>query len=178
VEPNSSLKRHEDVTSVIGSAKEPSAVAPAESDFERFYRLQYPDAIRLAWLLTHSSAGCEDIVQEAFVAVLGRFGELDAPAAYLNRTLANLCRSWIRREVVRRRIRGAELPLAAEEMSLPEAELLAAVQRLPFRQRVVVVVRYWGDWSEQETAEALGCRPGTVKSLRSRALERLNRELQ
>jgi RNA polymerase sigma factor (sigma-70 family) len=178
MEPNGALGRHEDVATVIEGAPKASPMARDAADFDRFYRANYPDAVRVAWLLTHSSAGCEDIVQEAFVAVLRRFDELDAPLAYLQQTLANRCRSWIRGEVVRRRARASDPAPAAAEMALPDAELLAAVARLPFRQRFAVVGRYWADWSEREMADALGCRPGTVKSLTSRALERLEKELR
>jgi len=48
---------------------------------------------------------------------------------------------------------------------------------LPYRQRAVLVLRYWGDWSEVEIAEALGCRSGTVKTLASRGLARLRKEI-
>ena len=47
----------------------------------------------------------------------------------------------------------------------------------PYRYRVVIVLRYWDDCSEQEIADALDCRPGTVKSLASRALARLRKEV-
>jgi RNA polymerase sigma factor (sigma-70 family) len=58
------------------------------------------------------------------------------------------------------------------------SELADVVEQLPFRQRVVIVGRYWGGWSEAEIAAALGCRPGTVKSLASRALATLRLELK
>ena len=57
-------------------------------------------------------------------------------------------------------------------------ENLDALSRLTYRQRVVLVARYWGDWSEAEIAAALNCRPGTVKSIASRALSRLRTELE
>jgi RNA polymerase sigma factor (sigma-70 family) len=49
--------------------------------------------------------------------------------------------------------------------------------RLPYRQRAVLVLRYWGDWSEAEIADALGCRAGTVKTLASRGIARLRKEI-
>jgi RNA polymerase sigma factor (sigma-70 family) len=57
-------------------------------------------------------------------------------------------------------------------------ELLGLVDRLPFRQRTVLVARYWLDLPESEIAALVGCRPGTVKSLASRALTTLRKELQ
>jgi RNA polymerase sigma factor (sigma-70 family) len=56
-------------------------------------------------------------------------------------------------------------------------ELADAIARLPFRQRVVIVLRYYADLTEADIAHALGCRPGTVKSLASRALATLSKEI-
>ena len=58
-----------------------------------------------------------------------------------------------------------------------DADLFDLVGTLPYRQRVVIVARYWGGWSEAEIAQVLGCRPGTVKSLASRALTQLRQEV-
>jgi RNA polymerase sigma factor (sigma-70 family) len=63
-------------------------------------------------------------------------------------------------------------------VDVADGELLELIGDLPYRQRVVIVARYWGGWSEQEIAGALGCRPGTVKSLASRALNRLRTEVE
>lgn len=60
----------------------------------------------------------------------------------------------------------------------PDAELFDVVGALPYRQRVVIVARYWLGWSELEIAQALDCRPGTVKSLASRALAQLRQEVE
>ena len=57
-------------------------------------------------------------------------------------------------------------------------ELLDAVDALPYRQKAVIVLRYYEDLRERDIATALGCRPGTVKSLASRALQRLAQEIQ
>jgi RNA polymerase sigma factor (sigma-70 family) len=56
--------------------------------------------------------------------------------------------------------------------------MVDAMLHLPYRQRAVLVLRYWGDWSEAEIASALKCRPGTVKALASRGLARLRREIK
>ena len=62
-------------------------------------------------------------------------------------------------------------------LSLDARELDAVVAELPYRQRAVLVLRYWLDLSEADIARSLGCRAGTVKSLHSRALARLRKEL-
>jgi RNA polymerase sigma-70 factor (sigma-E family) len=145
--------------------------------FEAFYRAQYPAAVRLAHLLTNGDPAAEDLVQEAFTALHNRFASLDRPAAYLRVAVVNGCRRWHRsagREERRLRLvhpRDSHAELGADH-------LLDAVRRLPEKQRTALVLRYWGGWSEAEIAEALGCRPGTVKSLSSRALDRLRREVE
>jgi RNA polymerase sigma factor (sigma-70 family) len=63
-------------------------------------------------------------------------------------------------------------------VGIPEIdETWAAVSRLPYRQRAVLILRYYADLPESEIADVLGCRVGTVKSAHHRALERLRREL-
>jgi RNA polymerase sigma factor (sigma-70 family) len=168
------------------SRPEPAPPDPEEG-FEEFYRREYRRAVQLAWLLTHAGPNVEDLVQDAFVSVHTRYSELDNPEAYLRTAVVNRCRSWhnglSRRRKVDARL-GTEQDRArfGAPCSGPGSGqndyLLDAVAVLPHRQRVVIVARYWGDWSELEIAEVLGCRPGTIKSLASRALARLRKEVE
>lgn len=149
---------------------------PRES-FDEFYRREYPRAAQLAWLLTHGHNN-EDLAQDAFLTVQSKFPKLDNPSAYLTTAVVNRCRSWHRREQ-RRRLLLTTVPLRDDRGADPPDEyLLDAIGTLPYRQRVVVVARYWAGWTETEIAEVLGCRPGTVKSLASRALARLRKEVE
>ena len=143
-----------------------------------FYRREYPEAVRLAGLLTGTSSAAEDIAQDALMILRGRFDQVDNPSAYLRGVVVNCCRHWHRdRAQIRRRLEL--LRIGSRTMDeLGANELVDVVEKLPFRQRVVVVGRYWGDWSEAEIADALGCRPGTVKSLASRAMATLRRQLR
>lgn len=151
---------------------------PTTEDFADFYRREYEHAVRLAWLLTGSKAAAEDVVQNAMAEVYRARSRIDSPEAYLRRSVVNRGRSW-RRDERRQRDRSTMLARQTGEPVLvgSDAELLDAVRRLPYRQRVVIVARYWGGWSEAEIARTLGCQPGTVKSLASRALDRLRREV-
>jgi RNA polymerase sigma factor (sigma-70 family) len=101
---------------------------------------------------------------------------VDNPDAYLRTALVNTCHNWRRRAGVRE----AKLRLLAPASSvdLGVDELADAVASLPFRQGAVIVLRYYAGLSEVEIAEALGCRNGTVKSLSSRALARLERVIE
>jgi RNA polymerase sigma-70 factor (sigma-E family) len=152
------------------------------------YREHAEPALRLAYLLTGERALAEDLVQEAFVRVAGRFVHLrdpDAFAAYLRRAVVNLANSHFRR----RRVERAYLTRAKTEAGVgagagstdPMVEdrdrLWHALETLPDRQRAAIVLRYYEDMSEARIAELLQCRPGTVKSLLSRGLEAMRTEI-
>jgi RNA polymerase sigma factor (sigma-70 family) len=146
--------------------------------FDDFFRREHPRAAKLAWLLTRSASDADEIAQEAMVSVHGRFAELDSPAAYLTRVVVNQCRRWHVSGAIRLRLVQTLAVTAQTDTPAADEYLLDAIHTLPYRQRVVVIARYWGDWSEAEIAAALDCRPGTVKSLASRALVRLRSELE
>lgn len=150
---------------------------------EELYARHAPGAARLAFLLTGERDLAEDVVQDAFVRVAGRFAGLRSPDAfdaYLRRTVVNLCRGqWRRRRTERAHARRQ--PAVPHEWQPDVAardEMLRALRALPERQRAAVVLRYYEDLSERQTAEVLGCAVGTVKSLVSRALTTLRAELE
>ena len=147
---------------------------PAAS-FETFYVEWWAWAVRVATLITHSNDAGQEIAQDSLLMLYQRWGELDHPKAYLRATIVNRCYNWQRSN----RTKREKLPLltgpAAVELGAPE--LADAVAGLPMRQRSVLVLRYYCDFTEAEIAAALGCRPGTVKSLSSRALRRLRKEV-
>lgn len=149
---------------------------------------QHADAaIRLAYLLTGDQATAEDLVQDAFVRVAGRLVHLrDTGAfdAYLRTTVVNLSRSHFRRKRVERNYLESRRSEIDHRVSSPgssfeeQEELWAALGRLSPRQRAAIVLRYYEDLSEKETAQILNCAPGTVKSLVARGLEQLRQEMR
>lgn len=146
--------------------------------FEAFYKEQWAAAVRLAHLLTGVDAVAEDLAQDAFTAVHRHWDAVDNGPAYLRRAVVNTCRSWLRsrgREAdrLRRSTAGDDAVL-----DLAHDDLLDAVDALPYRQKVVVVLRFYHDLPEAEIAAVLGCRPGTVKSLSSRALAQLRKVVE
>ena len=143
--------------------------------FVSLYRAEYGGMVRLAHALTGSTEDAEDVVQEAFARLQGRMTVLENPGGYLRTTVVHLCHDRERRLGRERRAHRA-LPLP-RPLSLGASEVIDVLFSLPYRQRATLVMRYWADWSEAEIAEALGCRPGTVKTLASRGLERLKREI-
>jgi len=137
--------------------------------FADFYAREFSSATKLAYLLTGSRNMAEDIAQEAFIRVYPRFNEqLNNPAAYLHTTLINLCKSWHRSEA-RRRKHMPRLGLIDSCSTLEVSEMLDIIGQLPYRQRVVITLRYWVNMPDSEIAQVLKCRRGTVKSLASRA---------
>lgn len=159
---------------------EPRAVgtepdAPPD-DFEAFYRNAWPGAVKLAGLLTQNARTAEDLAQDAFTRVYARWSRVQHPQAYLRSAVVNACRSSFARAHTER----VKLPLVDRPGSTGIAfdELADAVAALPYRQRAVLVLRYHDDLSEAEIAEVLGCRPGTVKSLASRALASLKKGIE
>jgi RNA polymerase sigma-70 factor (sigma-E family) len=178
---SSSRPNREKAGRVIGARVE-QKVASGEGRLGELYARHVPDAIRLAYLLTGDRGLAEDLGQDAFVRLYGRFGDLrnpDAFPAYLRRTVVNLANSHFRRRRVERSYleREGSLTKAPELDTEDRMRVRAALQALPYRQRAAVVLRYYEDLPEAQTAEILRCRPGTVKSLLSRGLEALRAEL-
>ncbi len=146
------------------------------SGFDAFFTSAWPGAVRLAALVTQDRAAAEELAQDAFTRMFRTWSRVENPEAYLRTTLMNTCHNWRRRAGVRE----AKLPLlaGATSVELGADELADALAALPFRQRAVIVLRYYGGLSEAEIGEALGCRNGTVKSLAARALARLERVIE
>ena len=144
--------------------------------FASFYATEWPGAVRLAGLLTQDARVAEDLAQEAFARVFPKWDRIERPHAYLRVAIVNACRTW----QARRRTERTKLPLLAdtEASELGFDALADAVAALPYRQRAALVLRYYLDLKESEIADAIGCRPGTVKSLTSRALAALRKEVE
>jgi len=159
---------------------ETEAGEPRAGSLEELYVRHAPEAVRLAFLLTHDAAYAEDVVQEAFIKVAGRFHHLRSLSsfdAYLRRTVVNLCMSHHRKEKVARAYleregRGGERVTQPPDVETRD-EMRTALASLPDRQRAAVVLRFYGDLSEQQVADALGCSVTAARSLVFRAMETL-----
>ena len=143
--------------------------------FEVFYRAQWLPTVRVARMILGSQEEAEEVAQEALIRVHERWAMLERPDAFLYTATVNLCRSLLRRRGLERR-RGVADPIRVA--SEPEIDdTWVALSKLPFRQRAVLVLRYYADLPEAEIATILECRVGTVKSARHRGLRTLRKDL-
>ena len=143
-----------------------------------------PDGIRLAFLLTGDRALAEDLVQDAFVRLVGRLRHMREPDAfwsYLRQTIVNLATSHFRHRRVERAYLERLAAAPAAHMNVND-ELDETMHRillgLPQRQRVAIVLRFYEDLSDVQTAAVLGCSPGNVRSLASRGMQTLREGLE
>jgi len=152
--------------------------------FEEFAQVHGDALVRLSFALCGDRGWAEDAAQEALTRVYQRWSRLSDPLPYARRAVVNATRdSWRHRSRQQQRERvvagyPAEQPAAVDDTVADRDRLTRALLRLPYGQRAVVVLRFWHQLSEQETADALGNSVGTVKSQASRALGRLRQELQ
>jgi RNA polymerase sigma-70 factor (sigma-E family) len=133
---------------------------------------------RTAFLLTGDAGRAEDLVQSSLLALWLRHGRVARPAweNYVRRSVVNTSVSWWRRRSSSERPTDSppETGMADPAGTVDERRrLIAALRLLPPRQRAAVVLRFYEDFSEAETARMLGCTIGNVKSLTSRGLDRL-----
>lgn len=172
------------------AAPEPdgSSAWTADEAVTRLYAAHYRPLVRLAALLLDDRGRAEEIVQDAFVALHGRWRRLreaDSALAYLRTSVVNRSRSALRR----RRVADRHLAAAAPPPDAPSAEagalgaldhaaVVAALHRLPARQREALVLRYYGDLPVAEIAAVMGISRGAVKSHTSRGLAALRLTLE
>ena len=151
----------------------PPVGAISWSGTEAAYAASYRELLRVAYVLTGSSAAAEDVVHDVFCKVGPRVATLDNPAAYLRVAVVNQCRS------LHRRFTRAPRPSPAPDASLDTGltEFRDALQTLPPKQRTAVVLRYLCDLPDDEIADILDCRPATVRSLVHRGLAALRTQI-
>ena len=177
----------EDVGVAAGTAGTPASPAQQVTSLYQAHALSLA---RLALVMLGDAAAAEDVVQDAFLGLYRRWDRLANPSvapSYLRTSVLNGCRT-----ALRRRSRHGVLTQDADDAStgpaLESAEatvvhgeehraVLAAIRRLPARQREALVLRYYLDLTEDQTAEAMQVSRGTVKSATSRAIAAVGRTL-
>ena len=158
-----------------------------EREFVEYVQARMDWLRRLAYRLCGQWSAADDLVQECLVALYRHWRKASAAesldayvrAMLVHRYLAERQRSWARRVRPVAEVIGAPAaPMAGAEHRVElRVDLLAALEKLSRGQRAVLVLRYWEDLDVAQTAAALGCSPGTVKSQTSHAMAALRRLL-
>jgi len=166
----------------------PEASLDADTALEQLYAAHWRRLVRLAVLLLRDQGAAEEVVQDAFVAVHGRWRSLrdrDKALAYLRQTVVNRSRSALRhRGVVERYVARQDPALSLADPADATAlagdrrtAVLDALRALPTRQREVLALRHYLELSEAEIAETLGISRGSVKAHASRGSAALRERL-
>ncbi|MGP3918462.1 SigE family RNA polymerase sigma factor [Nonomuraea sp. 10N515B] len=153
----------------------------AEHDFGAFVAARATSLLRVAYLACGDETEAEDLLQTALERTYKNWDRVrhDSPEPYVRRVIINAAISRARRRAILSIIPMHSPPETSARAGDPDLVhvLMDALRALPPRQRAVIVLRYWEDLSETQTAEVLGCALGTVKSQASKALAKLRSAL-
>lgn len=156
-----------------------SSQSTRDADFSAYLQARQPALLRTAWALTGNPHDAQDLVQNALAKLYLSWDTVrdrESLDGFVRRIMVNENTSLWRRAWKRREHSSDDLPETAVHDSYDDGRSRALwefVQSLPRKQRAVVVLRYYEELSEAETAEVLGISVGTVKSQASRALAAL-----
>ena len=186
VEPSGPPAGEDHVTLMTAATR--TEVQPTKTELlDALYRREAPGALRLAYLLTGDRSRAEGLVQDAFLRLYERWRavvdiEPELFGAYFRKAVVNAARNAHRHRLVVDAYverEGARMATTLEPDDFATRDAVwTSIQQLPTRQREVIVCRFYLDLSERDTADALGCSPGTVKSSLSRGLAALRAVLQ
>lgn len=148
-------------------------------EFDAFVAARWGALLRTAYLLTRDEGRAEDLVQSALTKLWFAWDRVDGdPEPYVRRIMLTTFATWRRRrwwsELVADRVDAP--PVQADDVAAGHVDVWTALGHLPPRQRAVLVLRYFEDRTEAETAELLGCSLGTVKSQHHKAMRRLRED--
>ena len=150
---------------------------PSDAEFSEFVHVTWPQLYRTAYLLIGDRGLAEDLVQTALAKTYGSWRnvrDLDRAHGYARTVLVNTATEWFRRKSWRNELASEVLPDDSYDTDhSTRPVVMDALRELPPRQRAVIVLRFYEDLTVSQTAAALGCAEGTVKSQTSDALTRL-----
>jgi RNA polymerase sigma factor (sigma-70 family) len=158
------------ITGVVGQA----AVVMWPSELVERYEADYRALVGVAYVLLGSHHEAEEVVQDAFVGLRGRWEDVENPGGYLRRSVVHGAYGALRRrDVAERHAPDAPPPDQPDQL----VELRDVVLALPWRQRAAIVLRYVADLPDDEIASSIGCRRATVRSLVARGLKTIRSEV-
>lgn len=158
------------------------ATARVKEDFSTFYARELRPVVGLAYVMSGSRSGAEDIAQDAFVQAYRRWdsvGTYSNPGAWVRTVVSNRSVSLFRRKTAEAKalLRIGGSVHAVPELSPDAMATWAAVRRLPKRQAQVIALRYYDGSSVAEIGQMLGCSENTIRTHLRRAKETLSKQL-
>ncbi len=160
---------------LVGGVELAAAVVEP-SAFDELYETEFAAMVRVAYLITRSTAIAEEITNDAFVKVLEKWTSLDSPGGYA-RTLVVRAALRTRRRQARERQHLATRRLTVTGSEPEVDEMWDALGRLPVKQRAALVLRFYDDCSHEQIARAMHCTVSTARSLTYRGLTALRKEV-
>lgn len=155
------------------------AVVTTDPAYSEFVLARQGRLRRAAYLMCGDAALAQDLVQEALITLAQKWESVDHPDAFVRRVIYRQRVSWWRR--TRRELTTEVLPEHGvddgADTRARDAEIHEVLRGLPPRQRAALVLRYFEDLTEAQTAEVMGVAVGTVKSLSHQAVARMREEL-
>lgn len=151
-------------------------------EFELLYLKNFRELGRIAYLLTNDVQEAEDVVADVYLRIAERYDvrNLDDPLAFLRAAVLNGARTVLRHRAVQERVLPKLLPGPTGDCTYESAAsasdasaIVKALQQLPLRQRQAIVLRYYVDLNEQDTADTMGIKAGSVKSHTARGIAAL-----
>jgi RNA polymerase sigma-70 factor (sigma-E family) len=156
-------------------------VKPDEEEFRRFVAARMENLRGLAYLTCGDWQAAEDAVSTSLAKLYVRWGKVSAPGHYVTRMVVRAAIDEVRRPWRRERSSSHELPEVIQadvsDAITESMRVRQALRQVPVGQRAVLVLRFYADLSVDETAEALGRRPGTITSQTARGLDTLRQLL-
>lgn len=162
-----------------------TSTAAKDAEFSDYMAARQPSLLRTAYLLTGDRHAAEDLVQTALAKLYLSWDKVqrrDLVDGYVRRIMVNennslWRRAWKRKEVTTDEVPECSAVPASDRDQGEKSAMWDFVQTLPTKQRAVIVLRYYEDLSEAETADVLGISVGTVKSQASRALASMRKRV-
>jgi RNA polymerase sigma-70 factor (sigma-E family) len=159
-----------------GAMAQPTAIRAGASDrvaeFEDFVAARSGRLLTTAYLLTHDHGRAEDLLQTSLAKLWLAWSRVEDPDAYVRKVMVTTYASWWRRKW-RGESPSESLPEPGDREVVRDPDMWAALARLPRGQRTVLVLRFYEDLTEAETARVLDCSVGTVKSQSAKGLAKL-----
>jgi RNA polymerase sigma factor (sigma-70 family) len=155
-------------------AFEPEAMDDLEADYTWFFRTEFREVVRTAYLVLHDRQAAEDVAQEAFTQLLVHWKKVsryERPDAWVRRVAIRLAARAAKRERRRAEIERDDRP--DPTVALPELDLIRALRSLPPQQRAAVALYYFEDRPTTEVAHILGCSESTATVHLHKARRRL-----